>query len=797
MKHKRLISVLLAFIMLLAIPVGVFAEDPAPKSAYTIAFDAGDGTGTMVDITTDDNGKFTLPDNGFTAPAGKQFKAWEVNNAEEQPGVEITVTANTTVKALWGDKVPAVDKVTVSFDKNGGTGNMASKEVEKSSEYTLPKCEFTAPAGKEFDAWEVAGARKDVGDKITVNADTTVKALWKDKAPVVDKVTVSFDKNGGTGNMASKEVEKSSEYTLPKCEFTAPAGKEFDAWEVAGARKDVGDKITVNADTTVKALWKDKAPVVDKVTVSFNTNGGTSVKSQTVNKGEKINTPTSPTKTGYTFAGWYEDTKFVDRVTFPLKVDKDITLYAKWTKDTTPSHKENLYIRDTYISGNYVYGYVEDEDDYRVKGATVTAYERYGDNDKIDSDTTDSNGRFKVWIGNRHYSNNHYDRDYDYYYDGYYFNSSAVYYSNGDPYINTSSGRIYLPSNWRTNSKYKTSRRYYDYDFYLVAEKSGYYDSSKVYFDDDDYHNGNNWNGRYSVSPTIKEAYAGERTVKGSAGDYADIDVYDDDGYKLGSTTADRDGDFTVYLNRDLKYGEKIKVEAKDGSRYTSSTTYTVKYKNEDTSEVINFIRPAYIKGYPDGTFKPNKTVTRAEAVKMFVVLLNNGKDVSGSHNASFKDANNGWYTNVINYAVDNGYIKGYSDGTFKPDNEITRAEFAQMISKYVDKGYPGSTNFKDVKGHWASDAISALYGNKNIKGYPDGTFKPNSKLTRAEAVTILNSVFGRDTRANSLYNIKTSGLKTFSDVNKGFWAYYEILDSANYHTTAKIGTADGFEVWK
>lgn len=159
--------------------------------------------------------------------------------------------------------VTPAEKVTVSFDANGGTGSMDAKEVEKGKQYTLPACTFGAPENQEFKAWKVDGAEKAVGDKITVSANTTVKALWQDKAVVEDKVTITFEANGGSETMADVEVVKGSNYTLPECGFTAPEGKEFDAWEVNNERKDPSDTITPEANITVKALWKDKAPEYD------------------------------------------------------------------------------------------------------------------------------------------------------------------------------------------------------------------------------------------------------------------------------------------------------------------------------------------------------------------------------------------------------------------------------------------------------------------------------------------------------------------------------------------------------
>lgn len=231
------------------------------------------------------------------------------------------------------------EEVTVSFDNNGGSGTMADVTVNKGSNYTLPDCTFTAPTGKEFKAWEVNGDSKAVGDSITVNADTTVKAIWKAKTVTpVEKVKVTFDNNGGSGSMTDATVDKGSSYKLPVCTFIAPADKEFKAWEVGGVEKAVGDNITVNANTTIKALWKDK-PVTptEKVTITFNANGqGTAPEAITLNKGETATAPTNPTDVDFEFGGWYTEAECTNEFDFSQAVNDNITLYAKWTEKVVP-----------------------------------------------------------------------------------------------------------------------------------------------------------------------------------------------------------------------------------------------------------------------------------------------------------------------------------------------------------------------------------------------------------------------------------------------------------------------------
>lgn len=290
----------------------------------------------------------------------------------------------------------------------------------------------------------------------------------------------------------------------------------------------------------------------------------------------------------------------------------------------------------------------------------------------------------------------------------------------------------------------------------------------------------------------VTEALEGQKIVKGTANTDDEITVYDANGKKISNTYVNNAGVFTAFLDRALINGETIKIEARDKDKNITKIEYKV---TKNAVEEVKAI--AYIKGYPDGTFKPQANVTRAEAAQMFATLLNGGTNFGTSQATKFSDASDDWYSKAINYVVGKGLISGYPNGTFKPNESITRAEFAQMISGYVKNEKSSTSDFKDVKDHWAKDAIDKLYGNKNVNGYPDGSFKPNAKITRAEAVTILNSVFNRNTNKSSLNNVNTSSLNKFSDVNEGFWAYYNILDAANTHNRERLNSTSEVDMWK
>ena len=266
---------------------------------YTVSFAANGGTGTMTDVTGV-SGEYTLPENGFTAPDGKQFKAWSVGGVEKAVGDKITVTANTTVTAVWED-IPVVT-YTVSFDANGGTGTMTDV-TGVSGEYTLPENGFTAPAGKQFKAWSVGGVEKAVGDKITVTANTTVTAVWE---PIpVTEYTITFDVNGGSGTIPPQTTSGQKLSSLPTA--THSGSYSFDGWYTAASG---GTKITTtyefSADTTVYAHWTytggggGGGSYTPSYTVSVDKteNGTITVSPKSASKGDTVTITVKPDK-GY------------------------------------------------------------------------------------------------------------------------------------------------------------------------------------------------------------------------------------------------------------------------------------------------------------------------------------------------------------------------------------------------------------------------------------------------------------------------------------------------------------------
>ena len=197
-----------------------------------------------------------------------------------------------------------------------------------------------------------------------------------------------------------------------------------------------------------------------------------------------------------------------------------------------------------------------------------------------------------------------------------------------------------------------------------------------------------------------------------------------------------------------------------------------------------------YISGYPDNTVRPDGNVTRAEAVTMLVRLkgypLTEGEEI-------FKDVKaSAWYAPFISAAYKNNILEEKKGQAFRPDEKITRAELAQLIS-HLDKKNNAKASFPDIAGHKYEEAINQSFGNKRIAGYPDGSFRPDNAITRAETARILNSLFDRKVDSKGLDKV-VGDLRLYKDLDKSHWAYYEIIEASHTHKSERM--ENGLENW-
>lgn len=203
----------------------------------------------------------------------------------------------------------------------------------------------------------------------------------------------------------------------------------------------------------------------------------------------------------------------------------------------------------------------------------------------------------------------------------------------------------------------------------------------------------------------------------------------------------------------------------------------------------------AYVIGYPDGTVHPNGQITRAEVATIFFRLLRDEvRDGAFTTSNTYSDVAYGkWYNNPISTMSALGIITGYPDGTFKPNKPITRAEFAAIAARFDETQSGKSATFSDVIGHWAAKEIGIAYYNDWIKGYPDGTFKPDQNITRAEAMTLINRVLER--KPESPADLLTNMNKWTDNMDTSKWYYLDVQEATNSHGYTR--KTFNYELWR
>ena len=458
---------------------------------YKVTVVPNGGKGTEIKDTKKTGETYKLPaKDTFTPPNDNQeFSGWKIGEDTnlKQPNETITITGDTVIKAIWK---PIEFKATFQTEV-GASGTMDPVTVIKGSEYRLPEPKFTPDPGKEFAGWKIGDGTelKQVGEKIDISGNVTLTATWKDKAPAAEEYKVTFDGNGGTGSMEGLTVQKGDKFKLPENKFAPPTGKEFDGWELNGAKHPAGTEVSVSGHMVVKALWKAKGTPDNQ-------------------------DPSQPGKPG----------------------------------------------------GRPLY-----------KGSTLIMPNRASE----------------------------------------------------------------------------------------------------------------------PVEPAM---------------------------------------------------------------------------------EIGRHIR--YLYGYEDKTVRPEGKITRAEAAALIARLAE--LDMSDKSKPDFADTPSSWYNSAINIMVKKDLMFGDKNGNFRPNEPITRGEFARALL-YIDKKNDKVAPFADVKGHEFEEAINQAFGNGRINGYPDGTFRPDAYIQRAEAARILNQYANRGTTLEGMAPV-AKDLARFTDIDESHWAYCEVMEAANSH---------------
>ena len=705
-----------------------------------------------------------------------------------------------TVFADGGTEV-ASDSYTVTFVTHGGTP-VDSKQVTAGKKIERPA--NPTKEGYTFDGWYTDEAYASAWNfDWTVSGNVWLHAKWT--------YAVTFDANGGTGAMATQQLTEGQMAQLDANTFTRE-DYTFLGWNTnkdADAKLyDDGDYVSFGAATTLYAIWK-KNPT--KATLSYDLGGGTLkrgsyTKAGQVAVGAAITVPTASEVSydGYTLEGWYTSPIFMESTkwTGTTMPAEDLTLYANYTEDAgkyTVTFEGNgstsgYTYPQAFTAGEafYLSANLYERDGYTFLGWATRANATratYADRERVRFSTDVT--LYAVWQKNSDYTLSYYDYD-----DGNY----TLHFEYGDKFtVDPNGGTVTFEGSVFTTAKtYTVSKDYRLPD----AKRVGY-----IFYGWD--YSRNNRTGVVTLTAMWSKS-TGNCSVKYWSYDY-NKSMYEY--VKSNSTiTIDPNGGSVTWYGTTISKKQSVTVSddrvLNDASRtgytfYGWDLTYsggkpvftamwskkidTVPYMLNGTDHY------AYIKGYPNGKFKPDATITRAEVATIFYRLLTDStrRAYTTSYN-TFKDVPaNAWYNTAVSTMAKLGIITGGSDGYFRPNDPITRAEMAAMIAR-CDGGYYGSTysGFTDTYGHWASSYIARAYELGWITGY-GSTYAPDRNLSRAESVAILNRVLNRAPQYGSDL---LKNMTTFSDVGTNAWYYLDVQEAANSHTYTR--RTNGYESW-
>ncbi|NLY19742.1 MAG: hypothetical protein GXZ08_00440 [Tissierellia bacterium] len=219
--------------------------------------------------------------------------------------------------------------------------------------------------------------------------------------------------------------------------------------------------------------------------------------------------------------------------------------------------------------------------------------------------------------------------------------------------------------------------------------------------------------------------------------------------------------------------------ETKPDKDNTDYSSILWNWRHDSTVEIKTSTHRAYINGYPDGTIRPQGEITRGEVAAIIARLHADAADVDYGVETNYSDVQStDWYAKYISYVSDKGLMKGYEDESFRPEEKISRAEYATVVARFKNLDEVDS-KFDDSKEHWAEGYIGAVYSKGWISGYPDGTFKPNAYISREEVVKMTNGMLGRKVNTEGLGELS---INKFTDLEYGTWSYYEMIEASNSH---------------
>ncbi len=709
---------------------------------YTLTYNSNGGSGTLTDPSSPyvhGSSVVTLV-NTFTAPAGKEFDCWNTqangSGTDYTEGASFNITQDTVLYAKWKNAPPA-GTYTVTYNATTGTGSMndPSSPYNAGSTVTVLPNGFTAPAGQTFDCWTTApggvgpGTEYAPGMTFVINNNVTLYAKWVPTGSPINR-SVTYDPNTGTGSMtdAGSPYVDGATVTVLANTFTAPSGKVFDGWNTSadgtGTSYAAGATFNIHSNVVLYAQWRSNT-----YQVTYHSNGGSGSMTDSNSpyaNGASVtvlaNTFTAPS--GKVFDGWNtaangSGTDYAAGATFTITADTN--LYAKW-KDITYTV--------TYHSNGGSGAMADSHSPYVINSLVTVLPNAF---------TAPSGKVFDGWNTAA--------------------NGSGTNYAAGATFNITADTNLY--AKWKTAGSGGSG-----------GGGGGSYTAPTKYNLTYQSNGGTSYPiEQYNAGTTVTLNKVPTKAKFTFTGWYRDAALTE----KIGSIQIN--GHTTVYA------GWKSDTDP-------DTPTDITKLHIPEMLDGDNHF--AYMNGYSNDTIKPANDITRAEVAIIFYRLLKDDvREANMTTENTFKDVTEPmWHNKAISTMVKLGVLKGRSAEQFDPNAYITRAEFAAICARFDKSDVSGTNKFNDINTSWAKDLITRAAGLGWINGYADGTFRPQNHITRAEAMSMVNKMLGRlpETKEDLL-----EGMKTWSDNADSAWYYLHVQEATN--STKFNRKADGVHI--
>ena len=730
----------------------------------TVNATGGDGAEDSYGISAHD---VTISGGDVTATGGT-VTATSEDGEEDSYGIyankNLTISGG-TVNATGGDSgedsygISAYD-VTISGGDVTATGGTVTATSEDGAEDSYGiYADYVTIFGGAVNATGGDSAEDSYGiyvDYVTINGGTVTAegGTAEEKSAGIDIVALTI--SGGTVTATGNTSGVYADYDGKRITIDPQTDQqiavllgesETAAAAIAGSPFASETGITDQVNNSGKYFHSEVVgitpPEPEEFTITFDAAGGTTPASQTTVDGKLTSLPTS-TRDGYDFLGWY--TAGGDQVTTDTVFAADTTLYARWAEQAGPGDDDKPpYIPPQPTGPNT--GNSEGWDDIQ---------EEISQAQPGDTITIDMNGETEVPAEMfEEVAGKDVTVELD-------LGGGITWTVNGqDVPTDTSLSDLDLGVDLGTNGISAD----------VINTVTGAYGTVQMTLAHD---------GAFGFTLTLTAPLGRE-----NAGYWANLYHYDEEAEALTfETSAQIADDGSVALR--MSHASQYAIVIDDKNHGENAGQPTLNTQDHD----------AYLLGYEDGTVRPEGSITRAEVATIFFRLLTDeSRDKFWSQTNDYTDVPaDAWYNNAVSTLSNAGILDGYEDGTFRPDGNITRAEFATITARFLEASYDGGNRFPDIDGHWAAEYINEAANAGIVDGYPDGTFQPQQFITRAEAVTMVNRTVDRHPDADYLLD----NMVTWPDNPESAWYYAQIQEATNAHAyTMHTDQEDApYEIW-